>query len=440
MKLWSRILILICCNGFNTFEATGQTAAHEQSGEALTWENIEPRLDEWAASNAFDGAILVTRGGEIVLNKGWGKSNREAKIANGPETIFAIGSCPIDFTHAGILLLKDQDKLDLNDSITKFFENVPDDKKSITIRQLMTGASGLPDFHDIPTDENPDHSWIDRDEAVRRIFVQKLLFEPGAGREHSHSAWGLLAAIIEIASDQSYQDFSRENLYKPAGMKDTGFFGDELDKQRVAVGYGFRKTSEPNSPPHWGQTSWLVMGSGGQVSTLADIYRWELAIRNGKVLSPESTKSFLAMAGGESADGDMFGFEFRHSHDPDSLFLLISNSMDARSKRQSFDQISRLIFQLVNPQSAPAPYSIGIAMGVSDEGIFIQQVMEASAAEEAGLLVGDRLVSAGGVDFNGDPSIMLRKYLVDGTPIELKIQRGSNELDIKLVPRLREKQ
>lgn len=192
MKLWSSILILISCSGFFALEANAQTETQVTNAESLTWENLESQLDEWAASNDFDGAILVTRNGEITLKKGWGKSNREKDFSNGPDTIFAIGSCPVDFTHAGVLLLQDQGKLDLNDPITRFFENVPEDKKAITIRHLMTGASGLPDFHDIPTDENPDHSWIDREEAVRRILGQKLLFEPGKGNEHSHSAWGLL--------------------------------------------------------------------------------------------------------------------------------------------------------------------------------------------------------------------------------------------------------
>lgn len=439
MKIGPKILFLLCCYGLFSLTANAQHDAHQQGAGPLTWENLESELDHWAEENAIDGAVLITRDGEIALNKGWGKSNREKEFSNGPDTIFAIGSCPIDFTHAGILLLKDRGKLDLNDPITKFFDNVPDDKKSITIRHLMTGASGLPDFHDVPTDENPDHSWIDRDEAVRRIFGQKLLFEPGKGNEHSHSAWGLLAAIIEIASDQSYQDFSRENLYKPAGMVDTGFFGEPIDEKRVAVGYGFRKSSEPNSPPNWGKTSWLVMGSGGQVSTLADIYRWEIAICDRKILSPESTELYLGKGGGVSADGDMFGFEFVHSHNPESLFMLISNSMDARSKRRSFDEMGRNLYRLTNPPQPPAPYTMGIAMGVSDEGIFITQVMESSAAEEAGLQVGDQLLSAGGIELVDDPTGALRKNLTDGTPIEFKIRRGEEELSITLKPRLRDK-
>ena len=194
--------------------------------------------------------------------------------------------------------------------------------KSITIRHLMTGRSGLPDFHDIPSDDNPDHTWIDRDEAVKRIFAQKLLFAPGEGPRHSHSAWGMLAAIIEVVSGQSYPQFTKERLFEPAGMKDTGFFGDQIPEDRIAVGYGFKKSSEPNSPPNWGKTSWLVMGSGGQVSTLSDMLRWETIMKSGEILSPESKKLYLGGGDGDRAihaSRDASVLDADHSHDCSGL-------------------------------------------------------------------------------------------------------------------------
>ena len=317
----------------------------DDSSDPLTWETVASELKR-AAEDGFAGAVLLTRQGQVFLNKGYGFANREKKIPVTKETVFAIGSAPIDFTHAGILLLKDREKLSLDDPITTYFETVPADKQVITIKHLMTGRSGLPDFHELPSDKNPDHSWIDRGEAIRRIMNQKLLFQPGSKRRHSHSAWGLLAAIIEIVSGQSYQQFTTENLFKPAGMVDTGFFGDSVPEDRIAVGYGVR-SSTPNSPPHWGKTSWLVMGSGGQVSTLMDMYRWEVAMRDGAILAPESAKIYLASSNGVSQDGDSFGFEFMHSKDPEQLFMIISNSVDTRDDRRKFDRLGRRLYELI---------------------------------------------------------------------------------------------
>ncbi|HEU4928824.1 MAG TPA: serine hydrolase domain-containing protein, partial [Candidatus Krumholzibacteria bacterium] len=160
----------------------------------ITWENLSERLEE-EATKGFTGTVLVVRGGEIVLHNGYGFANREEKIANGTETIFAIGSTPIDFTRGAILKLEEQGKLKTSDPITKYFDQVPADKQSMTIDHLMNRGSGLPDFHHVAgVDADPDLTWIDRDTAVQRILGATLLFPPGEGEAHSHSAWVLLAA------------------------------------------------------------------------------------------------------------------------------------------------------------------------------------------------------------------------------------------------------
>lgn len=429
-----------------TVTGNGNDQPNEEGREPITWENLESELDAFAESG-FDGAVLVTRNGEVVLHKAYGFANREKKIRNSTDTIFAIGSQPIDFTHVAILKLKDQGKLDLNDPITRFFNDVPADKQSITIRHLMTGRSGFPDFHDRPADANKDHTWIDRDEAVRRMLNHQLLFEPGTDQSHSHSAWGMLAAIVEIVSGESYRDFAHKHLFEPAGMKDTGFFGDSLDEDRVAVGYGERQSSDPNSPDHWGKTSWLVMGSGGQVSTLSDMLKWEQAVKSGKLLSPESTQLFLQQHGGVAADGDMFGFEFVHSSNPNSMFLLISNSIDSRQKRQRFTQMGRRLAQLVQPsrrqaervQRSPAKFSLGILMGVTDQGIVeVTQVVPGGAASQAGLQVKDRLIKINGQPMTDDPLSVLGPVLQNGDQVLMVVERNGKQIELTVKPLPRE--
>ena len=412
--------------------------SNSQASVALTWENLEAEL-EAAAKNGFEGAVLLARDGKIVFHQAYGLANREQQIQNETDTVFAIGSAPIDFTHASILLLRDRGKLILDDKITKYFDNVPADKSNISIRHLMTGRSGLPDFHDLPADQDPDHSWIDRGEAVRRIMNQKLLFVPGEGDQHSHSAWVLLAAIVEVSSGQSYQEFTRENLYQPAGMRDTGFFGDPVDENRIAVGYGFRKSAEPNSPPNWGKTSWLVMGSGGQVATLKDLFQWEVALRAGKILSPKSTSQFIGTTNRISADGDMYGFEFLHSHNPECMFMLISNTISTREKRKAFDALGRRLYELTERElHPPTRYSVGITMAFDQQqgATIIEQVLRDGAAYESGLARGDRLISANGIAF-GNPSEVFAQVAQTGDPITLIVRRDGKELKFVVTPKLR---
>ncbi len=293
----------------------------------LTWDTLEDRMQAEEAAG-FSGVLLVVRDGAIAHHAGYGLADRDAGREVTPDTIFAIGSVPIDFTHLGLLQLMNEGKLDRDDPITKFFENVPEDKRSITLDHLMSGESGLPDFHDIPTDRDPDHAWIDRDEAVRRIMNQQLLFEPGTDSRHSHSAWGLLAAVLEIASGQSYQDYTRQHIFGPANMPDTGFNGDTLPEGRIAIGYGSRSDGETNAPPYWGKTSWLVMGSGGQVSTARDLNNYLNAVHDGTLAGPDAASTMYGNAPGVASAGDMYGYSVRMSFAPADRFILLCNSAD----------------------------------------------------------------------------------------------------------------
>lgn len=428
-KRMGLVLILVLC------VASLSEAQERSTGEAvlLNWQHLEQDLDA-ATDGWFDGAVIVVRDGKTVLQKGIGLANREKKIPNRIDTVFAIGSAPIDFTKVGILMLMEQGKLNLDDGLEKHFKNVPEDKRAITIRHLMNGQSGLPNFHDLPGDENPDHTWIDRDEAVRRIFAQMLLFEPGHGKEHSHSAWGLLAAIIEITSGQTYPEFTKQHLFGPLEMNDTGFFGEPVDENRIAVGYGQRKSSDPNSPPNWGKTSWLVMGSGGQISTLPDMVRWETGIRSGKILAQKTIDEFIG-SGGVSADGDMFGFEFMHTSDPDNMFLLISNSVSSREKREKFERVAQGLMNLFRPVSTPPKFTIGVMLGVAHDGeVQVHELIPGGAAEKAGLLPHDLVISANGKILGDDPMSILRPLLEKQEPIEVEVERDGKKLKFSVTP------
>ncbi len=400
----------------------------------LTWENLDERLAR-EAEDGWAGAIMIVRDGEVIVNQAFGFAHAENRIENSPTTIFAIGSTPIDFTNAAIMQLVEQGKLKLTDPITEFFNDVPNDKQAITIDHLMTGRSGLQNFHDLPGDANPDHTYIDRDEAMRRIFDQQLLFEPGQGRAHSHSAFGVLAAIVEIVSGQTYEQYTIENLFKPLGMNDTGFFGQPLPEQRTAVGDGQRSEGEINAPPYWGKTSWLVMGSGGQVSTVADMNRWIAALHAGKVVSDEHVRKITGSFSGLAVGGDMFGFEIFYSQHPESRFILTSNNVNSRQRRTRMNQFARELHQLITPRNR---YSLGIEMNIdSDVGVSIQRVISGSAAEKFGLKSGDRLISANGQSLLPDPMAVLDPLLASGDPITFKIERGNKQITVNVRPSLR---
>ncbi len=205
----------------------------------LTRENLAAVFDRLEAEG-LSGVVCVRIGGEVALERALGMANEELGVPNSLDTVFGTGSRPIDYTMAAIYLLDQQGSIKLDDTIDNYFEEVPADKRTMTVRHLMRGRSGLPDFFHTDDDWDPDLAWVDRGTAESRILAQELLFVPGADGMHSHGAFVLLAALIERASGMSYYGFIRENFLDPAGMTRTGEYGESrgLSVSDFAVGSG----------------------------------------------------------------------------------------------------------------------------------------------------------------------------------------------------------
>lgn len=338
---------------FLEFEGTRSIAEAGDPSPPYTWETLAARLDEEEKAG-FSGTVLVVRGGKIFLHEGYGLADRDKKTPNTTGTIYAIGSVPIDFTKGAILKLEETGKLKTSDPIAKYLPSVPEDKRSMTIDHLMHGSSGLPNFHDVRgVDEDPDLSWIDRETALSRILGQKLLFPPGQGRAHSHSAWVLLAAIVEIASGQTYGAFLRASFFEPAGMKDTGLHEDaeRIAGERFAIGYEGKSAGKMNTPKHWGRTSWLVMGSGGMYSTPLDLFRWMEGIRSGETLLPAEAAKYWS--GGVLSGGDQRGFYCIYTEGPVDLAILCSNAHSVSNDRATL--VGERLVRLVRAGATAAP-------------------------------------------------------------------------------------
>ena len=240
----------------------------------------------------FSGAVLVAKGDTILINEGYGWADEKNKIPITSRTFFDIGSYVKAFTATAIMQLEERGKLKVTDTITSFFKNVPADKADITLHSLLTHTSGLvyDDFYDQISQAARD-SISNRELYVQRILSFPKGYETGKGRSYSNTGFALLAAIIEIVSGQSYEEYARKNLFEPAGMTETGYFIPN-DLKRVAHGYndgpmdyGYPWTTqwEGNRP------LWDLMGNGGMLSTLSDMYKWAVAIKNYRLLSQKAS-------------------------------------------------------------------------------------------------------------------------------------------------------
>ena len=263
---------------------------------------VGDKLDRWLKAADFRGNVLVSKGGVTLLRKGYGLADRENATPYDADTVFDVGSITKQFTAAAILKLEMQGKVRVEDTIGKYFPIAPEDKKAITLHQLLTHTSGL------DSDFAGDYDAVSREEYVKRILASKLRSKPGETFFYANSGYSLLGAIVEMVSGGTYEKYLRENLFLPAGMKDTGYKLPGWPPSRVAVGYHAGKRWGRINEKPWAEDGpyWALRANGGILSTLDDMARWHKALMGEAVLSVAEKNKMFRRQVREGAGADTF--------------------------------------------------------------------------------------------------------------------------------------
>lgn len=243
-----------------------------------------------SVKNGFSGSVLVAIKGKIILSKGYGWSDRNKKILNSSSSIFNIGSITKQFTGSAILKLVEEGEIKTSDKISQFYNEAPDDKKNITIHQLLTHTSGISNrTGGFRYDE------ASKEKFLNEFFNSKLQSPPGTKHQYANANYIMLAAILELVSKQDYGTFLHENLWMPSDMLNTGYKGITFNSERLAHGYYFNITD--GIWVDWGATQehlpynnkhWYSIGKGDIHSSVEDLYKWHLALNDNRVLSSKT--------------------------------------------------------------------------------------------------------------------------------------------------------
>lgn len=261
--------------------------------EPQTLEQWQKKINE----SDFSGVILAAHNKNIIFQKSFGFANRESQIPFGQNTIFDIGSITKQFTAAAILKLTDENKISLEDTLSVFFDNVPEDKKGITLHQLLTHSAGFPHAFGL-------YPKVDSKKFIAQALNVKLTALPGDKYSYSNVGYSLLALVIEKVAGDNYEKYIRDNLLIPSGLEETGYTSITRNSKRLAISYGrdpniFQRffsitaTSEPvgHSLQHQYDDPgprWYMEGAGGFLSTMDDMYKWYLVLRSGLILNKQS--------------------------------------------------------------------------------------------------------------------------------------------------------
>ncbi|MDR2980544.1 MAG: beta-lactamase family protein [Bacteroidales bacterium] len=279
----------------------------------------------------LNGTLLIARKDTLILRQSsgycklygnrkgyetWSKSDMEKAremLDNflNDDTFYELASISKQFTAAAVLKLVDGKKLNLTDSLYEFYPELP--YKNVTIHQLLSHTSGLPEYFDFPISWFDTSHLLTNQELISILAVQKPAaeFNPGYNFKYTNTNYALLAAIVEKVADLQFEDYVRKNIFLPAGMTET-FYITELDDQegiRIACGHLGDKSETPRYYLDG------TVGDKGVYSTPEELLKWKISYFNKKtIISEELLKKATSKQNyikGRGVASEQYGYGLR---------------------------------------------------------------------------------------------------------------------------------
>jgi len=256
---------------------------------------LDNLLAELIAKDEFSGAVLVAKDGIPLYRRAVGYAHKGFKVANRVDTKFNLGSMNKMFTSTAIMQLFQQGRLKLDDTVGRHLPDYPNQevRDKVTIHQLLTHTSGMGQYWQ-EYFQSPKmleiKSVADYDNLANRNPLQ---FTPGEKFSYSNCGPLVLGLIIEKISGMSYYDYVREYIHEPAGMNNSDCYDLTAVVENLAMGYT-KGAPMGRSYPEWRSNldSHPLKGgpAGGGYSTVEDLLRFDVALRNNALLSAENFK------------------------------------------------------------------------------------------------------------------------------------------------------
>jgi CubicO group peptidase (beta-lactamase class C family) len=256
-------------------------------------------------------ALAVIGEGEVVHLAGYGLAHLAARTPVTPTTQFHIASCGKQFTGLGIMMLREENRLRLDDPIGRHIPELAGFGGEVTLRRLLHHLSGVHDFYDDADFEQNLRALSSRPTNEDLVRLYAMLGCPMSRRSdmfsYNNAGYDLLGCVIERASGRSYRDFFRERVFAPLAMDDTFSLpaARRLKQARAAVGYekrGGRFKAQSGSALDG------ICGSGSFYSTAADLCRYENALAANCLVSAGSMRTALMSGVRQSGTPTRYGF------------------------------------------------------------------------------------------------------------------------------------
>jgi CubicO group peptidase (beta-lactamase class C family) len=214
MERSARILLVALVSASFAVHAAGEV-------DASLSQRVDAMVAPLHAANQFNGAIVLSRNGKVLYQRGFGMANHSVELAFTPHTPSNGGSMAKTFTAAGVWLLAEEGRIELDEPVTHYVPEYP--HAQTTVRRLITHSNGLPPYYEFFDPYFKDDE-VRTTQGLLRVVAQQAPepgFPPGTRFEYSNLGFDVAALVIERVTGQGYEAFLKERFFTPLGMKDT---------------------------------------------------------------------------------------------------------------------------------------------------------------------------------------------------------------------------
>jgi len=259
---------------------------------------LEAYVQKLAEADVFSGAVLLAKDSKVLFEKAYGEASKDFRVANRTDTKFNLGSMNKMFTAVAIAQLVERGKLSFEDPLAKFLPEFPNKEaaQKIKIKHLLTHTSGLGSYFNRKFMDSSRARFRTVNDLMTLAEGETLAFEPGTKWAYSNTGMLVLGAVIEKATGQSYFDYVRENIYKPAGMTNTDAYELDLVTPNLAVGYQKEFNEDGTTRFRNNVFQHVIRGgpAGGGYSTVGDLLKFDAALRANKLVGAEYVSQLLS--------------------------------------------------------------------------------------------------------------------------------------------------
>lgn len=279
----------------------------QPSGAQLA--ELDRRILDDMEEFAIPGVLVgVASRGRLVHWKAYGLANVELSVPVSDSTVFEIGSISKEFVSAVVMQLVEEGRMGLDDGIHEYLSFLPSEWLGVTVRQLLTHTSGIPDYEEIQTYEAYRFRFTP-EEIIRVAHTRPMDFAPGTGYYYSNTGYFLLSLMVERMEGRPLGQVLHDRIFGPLGMTQTRMSDPEDIIPHRASGYFVNGTMDlVNRDPT--QTS-STLGAGGIVSSVLDMVKWDEALYGGHLLSEASRNAMWTPVVLPSGQNTHYGFGWR---------------------------------------------------------------------------------------------------------------------------------